>query len=61
MQDLGARVQYYQADVQNEEVLSQLIREVYGQHGQIDGVIHGAGIIEDKFIKDKTAANTGFK
>lgn len=53
MQDLGSRVQYFQADVRDERSLAGLIDNIYQSYGKIDGVIHGAGIIEDKFIKDK--------
>ena len=31
-----------------------LIEEIYRVHGRLDGVIHGAGVIEDKLIVDKT-------
>jgi len=54
LQALGSRVQYYQADVRDEQSLAGLINNLYKTYGKIDGVIHGAGIIEDKFIKDKT-------
>ena len=36
---------------------SALIDQVYARHGRIDVVIHGAGIIEDKLIRDKTPAS----
>jgi NAD(P)-dependent dehydrogenase (short-subunit alcohol dehydrogenase family) len=51
----GSRVQYYQADVRNEQVLAHLVEEVYGTFGRIDGVIHGAGVIEDKLLWEKSA------
>jgi len=51
----GARVHYYQADVRDEETLGAIIDDIYRSHGRLDGVIHGAGIIEDKLVKDKTA------
>ena len=28
--------------------------DIYKQHGRIDGVVHGAGVIEDKLLADKT-------
>jgi NAD(P)-dependent dehydrogenase (short-subunit alcohol dehydrogenase family) len=31
------------------------IDRLYERHGRIDGVIHGAGLIEDRLIRDKTA------
>ncbi|MBN1226450.1 MAG: SDR family NAD(P)-dependent oxidoreductase, partial [Deltaproteobacteria bacterium] len=54
IQELGSRVQYFQADVRDERSLAELIDNIYRSYEKIDGVIHGAGIIEDKFIKDKT-------
>jgi NAD(P)-dependent dehydrogenase (short-subunit alcohol dehydrogenase family) len=40
--------------VRNEEAFGSLIDRIYGEHGRLDVVIHGAGIIEDKLIRDKT-------
>ena len=31
-----------------------LIDALYARHGRLDGVIHGAGVIEDKLARDKT-------
>lgn len=54
MRSLGARVVCFQVDVRNEQAFGGLIDEIYNSYGRIDGVIHGAGVIEDKLIKDKT-------
>ena len=54
MQSAGAKVRYYQVDVCDEHVFGDLIDEIYRDYGRLDGVIHGAGIIEDRFIEDKT-------
>ncbi|RMF89054.1 MAG: SDR family NAD(P)-dependent oxidoreductase, partial [Nitrospinota bacterium] len=53
LQQAGARVHYYQVDVRDEAALGALIAEIYRSLGRLDGVIHGAGIIEDKLVKDK--------
>ncbi|HZG69227.1 MAG TPA: SDR family NAD(P)-dependent oxidoreductase, partial [Herpetosiphonaceae bacterium] len=50
----GARVRYYPVDVRDEQAFGGLIDEIYRTFGRLDGVIHGAGIIEDKLVKDKT-------
>ena len=50
----GSRVHYYSADVRDERAFGGLIDEIYQTYGRLDGVIHGAGIIEDKLLKDKT-------
>jgi acyl transferase domain-containing protein/NAD(P)H-dependent flavin oxidoreductase YrpB (nitropropane dioxygenase family)/ABC-type nitrate/sulfonate/bicarbonate transport system substrate-binding protein/NAD(P)-dependent dehydrogenase (short-subunit alcohol dehydrogenase family) len=54
MQSAGAKVRYYQVDVCDERAFGELIDAIYHDYGRLDGVIHGAGIIEDKLIEDKT-------
>jgi acyl transferase domain-containing protein/NAD(P)H-dependent flavin oxidoreductase YrpB (nitropropane dioxygenase family)/NAD(P)-dependent dehydrogenase (short-subunit alcohol dehydrogenase family) len=49
----GAVVEYHGVDVRDEAAFGALIDEVYARHGRLDVVIHGAGIIEDKLIRDK--------
>ncbi len=53
MQRAGATVRYYQVDVRDEQAFGRLIDEIYQLYGRVDGVIHGAGIIEDKLLEDK--------
>jgi len=53
MQQAGARVKYFQADVRDGHAFGNLIDEIYRVYGRLDGVIHGAGIIEDKLLLDK--------
>ena len=48
-------VEYHAVDVRDAAAFGQLIEEIYSRYGHLDGVIHGAGIIEDKLIKDKTS------
>jgi acyl transferase domain-containing protein/NAD(P)-dependent dehydrogenase (short-subunit alcohol dehydrogenase family)/acyl carrier protein len=50
----GAKVEYHSVDVRNEDAFGELIDRIYREHGRLDVVIHGAGIIEDKLIRDKT-------
>jgi NAD(P)-dependent dehydrogenase (short-subunit alcohol dehydrogenase family) len=50
----GARVEYRQVDVRDERALTALVAELYARLGRLDVVVHGAGIIEDKLIQDKT-------
>ncbi len=54
MKQAGATVDYRQVDVRDAQAFGQLIDDVYGAYGRLDGVIHGAGVIEDKLIEDKT-------
>jgi acyl transferase domain-containing protein/NAD(P)H-dependent flavin oxidoreductase YrpB (nitropropane dioxygenase family) len=53
MRRAGAKVSYRQVDVRDERAFGALIDEVYESHGRLDGVVYGAGIIEDKLIEDK--------
>lgn len=50
----GAVVEYRQVDVRDESAFSGLLDEILARHGRLDGVIHGAGIIEDKLLLDKS-------
>jgi len=53
----GAKFEYLSVDVRNEEEFGSLIEGIYARYGRLDAVIHGAGIIEDKLIADKTQAS----
>jgi len=50
----GARVSYQQVDVRDETAFAGLIQDLYRRYGRLDGVIHGAGVIEDKLLRDKS-------
>jgi NAD(P)-dependent dehydrogenase (short-subunit alcohol dehydrogenase family) len=54
LKQAGARVHYYQADVRDETAFAGVLDDVYRRFGAIDGVLHGAGVIQDKLIHDKT-------
>lgn len=54
MQAHGATVEYHAVDVRNSNDFGKVIDDLYAKYGKIDGVLHGAGVIEDKLIRDKT-------
>jgi NAD(P)-dependent dehydrogenase (short-subunit alcohol dehydrogenase family) len=54
LEETGAEISYNALDVRDADAFGQLIDDVYGRWGRIDGVIHGAGIIDDKLIRDKS-------
>ncbi|MEI2741185.1 MAG: SDR family NAD(P)-dependent oxidoreductase [Candidatus Competibacter sp.] len=51
----GARVEYRAANVSDEAELTALLDDLYRLYGRIDAVIHGAGVLEDRLLRDKTA------
>jgi acyl transferase domain-containing protein/NAD(P)H-dependent flavin oxidoreductase YrpB (nitropropane dioxygenase family)/NAD(P)-dependent dehydrogenase (short-subunit alcohol dehydrogenase family)/acyl carrier protein len=53
----GAAVRYHALDVRDPCALTALIASIYAHHGRLDGVIHGAGVIEDRLFADKERAS----
>jgi acyl transferase domain-containing protein/NAD(P)H-dependent flavin oxidoreductase YrpB (nitropropane dioxygenase family)/NAD(P)-dependent dehydrogenase (short-subunit alcohol dehydrogenase family) len=47
-------VDYRVVDVTDGEAFSTVIHDIYGHHGRLDAVIHGAGAIADKLLVDKS-------
>lgn len=52
----GSKATYYSVDIRDSKALKNLIAEVGQNHGPIKGLIHGAGVINDKIIEKKTIA-----
>ena len=50
----GGRVDYVACDVRDAGAFGARIDETYRRYGRIDGVVHGAGTIEDRLVRDKT-------
>jgi NAD(P)-dependent dehydrogenase (short-subunit alcohol dehydrogenase family) len=50
----GGRASYHALDVRDETAFGAFIDALYEKHGRIDGVVHGAGVIEDKLLRHKT-------
>jgi NAD(P)-dependent dehydrogenase (short-subunit alcohol dehydrogenase family) len=50
----GAEVLYRGVDLRNEVAVQNLLGELERAFGGVDGVIHGAGVIEDRLLRDKT-------
>jgi acyl transferase domain-containing protein/NAD(P)-dependent dehydrogenase (short-subunit alcohol dehydrogenase family) len=53
LRELGSQVRYHCADAQDEEAVHQVIKLIHQEHGRIDGLVYGAGVIEDRLIADK--------
>ncbi|WP_442940774.1 SDR family oxidoreductase [Nostoc sp.] len=54
LEKLGSEVLVASADVANLQQMQELIAQAQGQFGQINGVIHTAGILGDSSIQRKT-------
>ena len=50
----GAEVHYLTADISNFEDVRRLLRESKALVGEINGVIHAAGVLRDSLIRNKT-------
>jgi len=50
----GASAHYYSTDVRDAAAVAEIIEDVRLAHGPIKGIIHGAGVLEDRLITDKT-------
>lgn len=51
----GAEVLYLRADVADGEEVRTLIGEIKARFGELNGVIHSAGVVRDSYIRNKTA------
>lgn len=51
---LGAEVSYIATDVTDKTLLTELLADVREKFGTIDGIVHGAGVLRDSFLRNKT-------
>jgi acyl transferase domain-containing protein/acyl carrier protein len=54
LEDLGTRIEYKQVDVTQKKAVSNMIQSIQKDFGNINGIIHGAGVKRDNFIIKKT-------
>lgn len=50
----GATAVYYSVDVCDAKEVCEIVRATSSRYGQVTGIIHGAGVLEDRLIVDKT-------
>ncbi|PPE72943.1 hypothetical protein C3942_16105 [Solimonas fluminis] len=55
----GGSLNFTRLDVRDGKAFLAFIDGVYERRGRIDGVIHGAGVVEDKLVRDKTDESFG--
>lgn len=53
----GAQVEYHSVDVADDLGMKAVLDDLYQRHGAVHGVLHGAGVIEDKLLVDKASAS----
>ena len=53
MTEAGAKVVYRSVDICDRGAVAAVVSDIRKKHGPIRGLIHGAGVIEDRFILDK--------
>ncbi|WP_394844171.1 SDR family NAD(P)-dependent oxidoreductase [Pendulispora brunnea] len=52
--DAGGQVRYFDVDVQDTARLHEALASIRQTWGPITGIVHGAGVLADKFIAEKT-------
>jgi NAD(P)-dependent dehydrogenase (short-subunit alcohol dehydrogenase family) len=55
LEEAGARAEYVCCDTRDVARLERLVLDVRRRHGRLDAVVHGAGVIEDQRLLDKSA------
>jgi len=51
----GARSVYYSADIRDLQAVTGIVERITKELGPVRGLVHGAGVLADKLILDKTA------
>ena len=54
LRQTGATVEYAQGDVRDPAAMARVLDDWRGRHGEVAGLIHGAGLIKDKLIRQKS-------
>ncbi|MFF0740142.1 SDR family NAD(P)-dependent oxidoreductase [Streptomyces sp. NPDC004111] len=50
----AASVRHHRADVRDRDRLAAVLDDVYARHGRLDTVVHAAGVVHDRTLRDKT-------
>ncbi|MER5417570.1 SDR family oxidoreductase [Streptomyces virginiae] len=51
---LGSPARYRCVDICDGSAVSEAVNDIYADHGRLDGIVHAAGVIEDRLIADKS-------
>jgi NAD(P)-dependent dehydrogenase (short-subunit alcohol dehydrogenase family) len=55
MEAAGAKAIYMQVDIRDAKAVRDAVSQIISSHGEIKGLVHGAGVLADKLILEKTA------
>jgi len=50
----GGRAVYCSVDIRDNRAVNDLLQRIRAEHGPIRGIVHGAGVLADRLITDKT-------
>ncbi|SMC55623.1 Acyl transferase domain-containing protein [Lentzea albidocapillata] len=50
----AASVRYHECDVTDAEAVGRVVDDIKARFGRLDGVVHGAGVLDDRLIEAKT-------
>jgi NAD(P)-dependent dehydrogenase (short-subunit alcohol dehydrogenase family) len=53
LREHAASVRYHAGDVREPRLVRDVVERVYLRHGRLDGVVHGAGAVEERLVRDK--------
>ena len=51
----GSRAVYFSADIRDQQEVARVVEKIAKELGPVRGFVHGAGVLADKLILDKTA------
>ena len=54
LREAGSALHYYPTDVRDAAAFGGLLDDLQNRYGSFAGVVHGAGVIEDRLVKSKT-------
>jgi NAD(P)-dependent dehydrogenase (short-subunit alcohol dehydrogenase family) len=54
LEELGAEVRYHQADARDADALAAMVTDIEQRLGRLDLVVHGAGVLDDRLVRDKS-------
>jgi NAD(P)-dependent dehydrogenase (short-subunit alcohol dehydrogenase family) len=55
--EAGSEVRYHSTNMLDAEAVHRAVKEIYAEHGRLDGVVYAAGVIEDRLIAEKSSAS----